>query len=503
MLARLFSLLTLLLAAPLAHAGGAVVHPKIDVAGQRALGAWLDDGADRALNAVALVALINAGGLDGVYLDNQGVPAQRARRLGLSWWTIVPEGQLGVVLMPSRPGEAPILVLKNKVATNPEARAEALGQAWVAGATVALGGTMPCEEGGLAPLQGSVPQQCLAVETVPRSEAAGSYALTAASTNASLPAYPGFALPFRRAACLHAGAYLSFHDCVKAIGKRKGYPALQPASAHGGVTYTGGPLTEAQLLAIMGEDLAELEGSPKKAAAEDRLRTYRPHIDRAFDLMLADTIQSRAWLLGHFSGEDGGGVGVYQLEEQGAGEAAYAPFWGRGMMHITLQVNFVRALAYVDGRQLQVEREFELGRRKLVADIEAALPNLTWTRISALEEQAARLNALVLEANELRQTVRAVASKLENASDPRYSFILSGGYMQGTCGRTCCMDDIGTLGPVESFAPGTSTAAACVSGGASSRSGVNRATLKAAAYRRAFKVLSCRNTSANPDSCMP
>lgn len=512
MLARLFSLLTLLSSAPLAHAGGAVVHPKIDVAGQRALGTWLDDGPDGVLNTLALVAMINSGDLDGVYLDNQGVPAQRARRLGLSWWTIVPEGQLGVVLMPSQPGEAPILVLKNKVATNPEARVEALGQAWVAGATVAVGGTIPCEEGGLAPLMGSVPQQCLAVETVPPA-ADRAYTLTGASTGSGgSSSWPGFRFPYSHKSCLWAGQHVPFAQCVKAIGKREGFPALRPASAHGGtgIVYTGGPLTADQLVAIMEKDLTALNWNKQAAAeAKTNLRRLAGSLDEAFDLMNVDTVQARAWMLGHESGEDGGNGGRYRLHETGTEGRPYHPHWiGRGVMHITTEVNYVRSLAYMEARRQQLDADIQARFQQLFQAAAAAGAHPTLADVKHLEAGIRELQLQHAREVALRRAIQAIARDQTAAEKPEHGFLFSAGYMYGACidrpaGIRCCLDDIKALGPSEDFDPKTSKAAFCVSGGNSTTPARGRAVYKKDAYRRAFQVLTCRNTSPDRDSCMP
>lgn len=79
--------------------------------------------------SVGMLAAVKAGMLGGIYQADQRVPAQRAQRIGLGWWQLIPSGQLAVCITePS--SEPPIIAFKKSISSDRLRLGQALRGAW-------------------------------------------------------------------------------------------------------------------------------------------------------------------------------------------------------------------------------------------------------------------------------------------------------------------------------------------------------------------------------------
>ncbi|NML63596.1 hypothetical protein HHL22_00075 [Hymenobacter sp. RP-2-7] len=112
-----------------------VVQPTIDVHAQYALQRLLrsPDPAARA-DGNALLVAVRLGEVRGIYLENQRVPAQWARRQGGDWWGLLAPPDDAAVLLsatpPAGPLDPPLLVLRDSIRNVPARLDPALRAAW-------------------------------------------------------------------------------------------------------------------------------------------------------------------------------------------------------------------------------------------------------------------------------------------------------------------------------------------------------------------------------------
>jgi len=106
-----------------------VIDARIDVFAQYALlrMAKSPDPAARA-DASAMLGAVKAGTLAGIYKEDEQVPALRARRVGTSWWLVIPKGEDAAVLR--EPAQPPLIVFRDSVRSDAARLDPALRKAW-------------------------------------------------------------------------------------------------------------------------------------------------------------------------------------------------------------------------------------------------------------------------------------------------------------------------------------------------------------------------------------
>ncbi|WP_420147888.1 hypothetical protein [Spirosoma sp.] len=113
-----------------------VIHPNIDVHAQYSLQRMLrsPDPAARA-DGAEMLAAVKSGLLDGIYKEDQRVPAYWANRSGLQWWSIILPGEDAALFRQAEP-ELPrkfrfiLIVFRNNVRNNPQRLDSALRKKW-------------------------------------------------------------------------------------------------------------------------------------------------------------------------------------------------------------------------------------------------------------------------------------------------------------------------------------------------------------------------------------
>ncbi len=128
-----------------------LLDPRIDVHAQRALRRMSQGGPATRAAALGMYRAVKTGRLGGIYIENQLVPAQRARRLGTWWWKVIPRGEdSAVVLEPKTAGAAPIIVFRDGIRSQPARLDAALLKAWarVHGLTAGTIGFCPASPSG-------------------------------------------------------------------------------------------------------------------------------------------------------------------------------------------------------------------------------------------------------------------------------------------------------------------------------------------------------------------
>jgi len=164
---------------PVTATQAGVIDARIDVFAQKAL-LRMANGPDPAARADAsqMLGAVKAGALAGIYKEDEQVPALRARKLGSSWWLVIPKGEDAVLFLGAAPGEAPLIDFRDSVRSNAARLDPALRKAWAsfvamnaAGARcrVATGGGVMAEVGGSggAPLANVFPPVLCQVPATP------------------------------------------------------------------------------------------------------------------------------------------------------------------------------------------------------------------------------------------------------------------------------------------------------------------------------------------------
>jgi hypothetical protein len=87
-----------------------VIDKRISIPAQHSLVRLSKNPATRA-EAVGMLAAVKAGRLAGIYCVNWKVPAQRALKLGKSWWTVIPPGEDAILMLdPDNPSAGQPLI---------------------------------------------------------------------------------------------------------------------------------------------------------------------------------------------------------------------------------------------------------------------------------------------------------------------------------------------------------------------------------------------------------
>lgn len=107
-----------------------LIHERIDVHAQRSLYRLLTYGNEFEQTVAAdLWNDTQLDSLEGIYVVDQGVPAMRARDIGIGWWQIIPKGR-PMVVMDKPANRAPLVALAKRILPYDKQVDEALVQAW-------------------------------------------------------------------------------------------------------------------------------------------------------------------------------------------------------------------------------------------------------------------------------------------------------------------------------------------------------------------------------------
>jgi Domain of unknown function (DUF4347) len=98
-----------------------VIDRRISVPAQHSL-VRLSKNPATSADAIALLAEVKAGRLGGIFCVNWQKPAQRAIRLGKSWWTAIPRGEDAVLMLdPDNPlGGQPLIAFRRELDPRPK-----------------------------------------------------------------------------------------------------------------------------------------------------------------------------------------------------------------------------------------------------------------------------------------------------------------------------------------------------------------------------------------------
>ena len=106
-----------------------VLSSQIDHHAQSALFNMFARGGNTATEASAILCALKSGKLAGVYLPDQGIPAQRARKAGSNWWEMIPAGAHATCY--AKPaGQPPLIAFRKQIKDNRDFVARALSSAW-------------------------------------------------------------------------------------------------------------------------------------------------------------------------------------------------------------------------------------------------------------------------------------------------------------------------------------------------------------------------------------
>jgi outer membrane protein OmpA-like peptidoglycan-associated protein len=165
----------------------ALIHPRIDFHAQEALYRMSRGNAAARASAGGMLAAVQTGELEGIYIVNQAKPAIRARKMNLGWWEIMPGNQDAILLLdPTAPGSgSPMVAFRDGVKSDPARLDAALHLAWTtfrfiregrASQCPSFGGIVLAETGSLEQLKTVVPPIFCA-----KSEVAGIFSPTSAN----------------------------------------------------------------------------------------------------------------------------------------------------------------------------------------------------------------------------------------------------------------------------------------------------------------------------------
>ena len=134
-----------------------LIHPAIDVDAQRSLRrmSLADEASSRDANG--MFAAVKTGELAGIYAADQKVPALRAKRMGIGWWQLIPEGEDSALVLeqgqPTKPlprGElAPLIAFRPSIRSQPPRLDAALRKAWRSFEKLRAGQAGVCDLGAL------------------------------------------------------------------------------------------------------------------------------------------------------------------------------------------------------------------------------------------------------------------------------------------------------------------------------------------------------------------
>ncbi|MCR9161463.1 MAG: hypothetical protein ACE37F_29815 [Nannocystaceae bacterium] len=469
------------------------VHPKIDSSAQFALSSLASDGPDGAREAAMVLGAVEAGALGGVYLADQGVPAQRARQLGTNWWSIHPSGVDGVVLPApaSDPGGRPILVLRKSVATKPNARKQALREAFGTFAMMQAQAISPCGGGDTAVPTVAGPTHCVTSSVpVPFVRMPRAIELIVDRAHPWGTDYVGPKPVGKEPIC--ARSFAKYSVCKTLIGSPKPpkgneiFP-LRPASSYESGGGTPAKLTKPLLFHIMSPTFNGTEEQQREKA--QNLERALPQLRRTFDLFGLDTVRSQAHFLAHYGGELGGNPGNLGIVETFTSLSCPEPnkkkFLGRGPLQVTCKVAYVMALAYLELRHDQLVLE----------EVNAALVSSPTSVWRAFEDAVSNVGV-----KSLASAHRAIKADPNAAGRFSNGFVLSGAYWHASgCGKD--MVELGKVADVKTgHFIGSQPGSKCISGGGQSHSGNDRAKYKACIYNVAMKSL--KTGKAEQHACM-
>ena len=130
-----------------------LIDPRIDFHAQEALSRMFKGDPGAREDAGGLFTAVKSGGLAGIYIVDQGVPALRAQRMNLGWWQVIPNGEDAVLLLDPADLMAgpPLIAFRDKVKSDASRLDPALRKSWKAFLLMRAGQLGSCEATTLRP----------------------------------------------------------------------------------------------------------------------------------------------------------------------------------------------------------------------------------------------------------------------------------------------------------------------------------------------------------------
>jgi hypothetical protein len=100
-------------------------------------------------DALAMLSTVKSGQMQGIYKENEQKPALMAKNHGLSWWTLIPQGQKAFVFEAEKP---PMMVFKDNISADRVQLALALLSAWQSSALGTQPSIIPPPSGKICPI---------------------------------------------------------------------------------------------------------------------------------------------------------------------------------------------------------------------------------------------------------------------------------------------------------------------------------------------------------------
>jgi hypothetical protein len=479
-----------------------IVDSHIDSHAQLALLDLMKAGGDAASDAVLIFAAVKARQLGGIYIQDQGVPALRAKAWGTSWWELIPKG-LDAVVLPapkSEPKGKPIIVLRKSIVSNAAKRNAALRDAWAAFYLAESGVISPCSSGTTV-RQFAGARHCISDAPVPSSLPSSSNFVAHGGS-----VWPPFHKHYVTKKC--ARLFQPYRTCVNYVGvpltpaekaskSRNELPAPRRASAWSSKqTKHGSEITLAMLHTIFASELLPASSADGKTQRAHLAKFVAP-MNKAFDLLGFDTVESKAHFLAHYAGELGGAPSLFSLEEILAKNAKHRcktppTFIGRGPLQPTCEGAFVLTLAYAEFEFMKRLRLAESTYVALAAKAASAAAAATFDQaeIDKLVAQLEDAKRLTREGTRLFDMAEAIARQPVVASEFEHGVMFSAMYWHANgCGQN--------LGQLAARAGNTSSAdftgggvgSVCISGGNATSSSKKRAVVKSKVYNCAVATL--------------
>ncbi len=135
-----------------------IIDSRIDTSAQYSLMRLCKGAAEERMATSSILQAVKSGALEGIYIQDQQVPALRAKNdLGKGWWDLLPQGvdALCVTVPANRP---PVIALRKGIAQDPHRVDAAIVNAWQ-GCGLASSEIRPCIQ-TLPPKQPRVERKC-------------------------------------------------------------------------------------------------------------------------------------------------------------------------------------------------------------------------------------------------------------------------------------------------------------------------------------------------------
>lgn len=479
-----------------------VIDPHIDSHAQFTLLEMFKTGGETGGEAALILAAVKTQRLGGIYIQDQGVPALRAKAMGTVWWELIPKHLDAVVLPapPSEPNGKPILVMRKSTVGDAAKRKAGLRDAFSA-FMLAEAGLIAADNcgSGTAVSQFAGPERCLVDMGLPTGLPAPK---TLVQNGAQV--WPRLHSDFgNKPIC--ARLFQDYQTCLAYIGvkvkpnvKRNFLPEPKAASEWSNKqTVHTGSLSLAQLHTIV-EPAPLLDSEiPQGETQRLNLGKFLGPMNEAFRVAGLDTVESRAHFLAHYAGELGGAPSFFHLEEQLAPKGKHRcavpdTFIGRGPLQPTCRKVYLLTLVYAEfmARERLAEADTRLVAAKLEAD--KAVQNGTFdvSTSTKLWTEVEQILQLLEDGKRLYLMADAVAANPRLASEFEHGVLFSAVYWHAaTCGKNLAALAGRKGNTTEDNFIGAAFGSVCVSGGAATDSSKGRARVKSRVYNCGVRTM--------------